>query len=150
MKDNLFVTSVFYPLINRFPNGKAEKLGNEVSKIVSDIEMYIKGIRNVSYGSDLKTVALVFYVLPDIYLKDNLKEIDNYMRSELLYKINIIVEKDFFNKTSEEEKKDYLKTIVVNKLELLAVKAKKIDTDILKLIEDVKIAFNVKKVLDSR
>jgi hypothetical protein len=97
----------------------------------------LKKLNNDNYGTDLKLVLFQFYVNPIAYELDNLKEIENYRKSEKAIGIPIIVNNENFFSKQEEERYNFLKQSIFQKLELLTkvVKKKKLDTkmDLLKM-----------------
>lgn len=99
----------------------------------------IKKLKHQDYGKDLILILFKFYVNPIPYLLQNLKEIENYRKNERAIGIPIIINDDnFFNKT-EEERYDFLKKSILQKLNILGevVKKKKLDTNMELLKADV-------------
>jgi hypothetical protein len=104
----------------------------------------LKKLKNENYGQDMTIILFQFYVKPIPYLLQNLKEIESYRKKEKSIGIPIIVtDENFFNK-SEEERYNFLKQSIFQKLDLLAevVKKKKLDTDINKLKIDLQRVFD--------
>jgi len=96
------------------------------------------------YGYDMETILFKFYINPIPYLLEHLKEIENYRRNEKSIGIPIIVTNDnFFNK-AEAERWQFLKNIIMQKLDVLemVVKKKKLDTNMQLLKADVKEALS--------
>jgi hypothetical protein len=99
----------------------------------------LKKLNHIDYGNDLILILFQFYVNPIPYLLSNLKEIEAYRKKEKSIGIPIIINNDnFFNK-SEANRFEFLKQVILEKLDLLkdTVKSKKLDTDIDKLKLDL-------------
>lgn len=100
----------------------------------------LKKLKNDDYGHDLKLALFQFYVKPTLNEIEALKEIESYRKSEKSIGIPIIVtDENFFNK-SEEERYDFLKRSILQKLDLLeeVVKRRKLDTNIDLLRKDLR------------
>lgn len=92
----------------------------------------LKKLKYEDYGNDLMLILFQFYVKPIPYLQQNLKEIENYRKSEKSIGIPIIVtDENFFNK-SKDGRYNFLKQVMLQKLDLLTevVKKKKLDTNV--------------------
>ena len=103
------------------------------------ISVPLKKLKRTDYGEDLKLALLQFYVLPLLELLAVLKDIERYRAKERAIGIPIIIhDENFFNR-SELERRDFLKTSILEKLDLLAVvvKRNKLDTNIELLKVDV-------------
>lgn len=98
------------------------------------IDKQLKQIRNVDYGSDLKLILFQFYVYP---LQD-LEPVE-YRKREKSIGIPIVIDDENFFSKSDEERYNFLKESILNKLDLLAevVKKKKLDTNVEKLKYDL-------------
>lgn len=99
----------------------------------------LKTLRHEDYGADLLMVLFQFYVNPVPYLRQHLMEIESYRRNEKAIGIPIIInDKNFFDK-SEDERRDFLKKTILQKLDLLeqVVRRKKLDTNVSLLKADV-------------
>ncbi|TAF73038.1 MAG: hypothetical protein EAZ53_13825 [Bacteroidetes bacterium] len=104
------------------------------------ISNVIKNLKYEIYGNDLKLALLQFILKPIPYLLQSLKPIESYRSKEKSIGIPIIITDDnFFNK-SEEQRFEFLKQSIYQKLELLkeVVKKKKLDTNIDLLISDLR------------
>lgn len=110
-----------------------------------------KGIGNVlkalsyeEYGNDMKRILFQFYVNPIPYEQQNLKEIEPYRSREKAIGIPIIVTNENFFIKQEEERYNFLKQTILQKLDLLAnvVKKKKLDTKIDLLKADLQKILN--------
>ncbi|MDB5029334.1 hypothetical protein [Mucilaginibacter sp.] len=110
-------------------------------KGISDI---IKKLKHEDYGKDIILILFKFYVKPIPYLLQNLKEIENYTKNEKSIGIPVIITEENFFYKSEEERYDYLKQSILQKLDILAevIKKKKLDTSMELLKADTR------KVLD--
>lgn len=99
----------------------------------------LKSLKRSDYGKDLKLALFQFYVLPLIEELAHLKEIERYRPKERAIGIPIIIhDENFFNRT-DYERRIFLRTAILDKLDLLAnvVKRNKLDTDIELLKADV-------------
>ena len=118
-------------------------------RIANEFRPYIdgeKGIVNIlkklkyeDYGKDLELALFQFYVKPTLIEIQRLKEIESYRKKEKAIGIPIIVtDENFFNK-SEEERYNFLKQAILQKMDLLAevIKKKKLDTNMVKLKIDL-------------
>jgi len=96
------------------------------------ISNILKKLKHKDYGKDIVLILFQFYINPIPYLKDNLKEIENYRKAEKSIGIPIIVTNENFFGKSEEERNSFFETSILQKLDLLGelVKKKKLDTDI--------------------
>lgn len=98
-----------------------------------------KTLKRSDYGEDLKLALLQFYVLPLLEELAYLKEIERYRPKERAIGIPIIIhDENFFNR-SDYERHVFLRTAILEKLDLLArvVKRNKLDTNIELLKADV-------------
>ena len=92
------------------------------------------------YGQDLELILFQFYTNPLEIVAIRLREVEYYRRKERAIGVSVVVnERNFFN-GSEMERQDFLRDIIVTKLELLGktVKRGKLDTNIDLLQQDVK------------
>lgn len=99
----------------------------------------LKTLKRSDYGEDLKLALLQFYVLPLLEQLAYLKEIERYRPKERSIGIPIIIhDENFFNR-SDYERRAFLRTAILEKLDLLArvVKRNKLDTNIELLKADV-------------
>jgi hypothetical protein len=101
-------------------------------------------LKRQDYGQDLQLVLFQFYVLPLIEELAVLKEIGRYRPKERSIGIPVIVhDENFFDKTDFARRR-FLKDVILEKLDLLAVviKRNKLDTNIALLKSDVeKLSF---------
>ena len=107
------------------------------------IDNTLKKLNNEDYGNDLELALFQFYIKPIPYLLQNLKEIESYRKKEKAIGIPVIVtDENFFNK-SEEERYQFLRRSIFQKLDLLAevIKKKKLDTNMEKLKIDLEKIF---------
>jgi len=104
----------------------------------------ISKLEREKYGKDIDLILFQFSVNPIPYELPYLKEIENYRKKEKAIGGWIIVNNENFFSTSEEERYDFLKQSILQKMDLLAevVKKKKLDTN----MELLKI--DLQKVLD--
>jgi hypothetical protein len=104
----------------------------------------LKSLKRSDYGENLQLALFQFYVLPLLEQLAYLKDIERYRPKERAIGIPIIIhDENFFNK-SDLERRKFLKDIILEKLDLLAVvvKRNKLDTDIALLKSDVeKLSF---------
>lgn len=91
------------------------------------------------YGQDFHLVLFQFYVKPIPYLRDSLREIENYRRKEKSIGIPLIIDEENFFKLDIADRQIFLKRTILDKLELLKEKVKrnKLDPDILGLKKEV-------------
>ncbi|MFZ1520026.1 MAG: hypothetical protein WAU11_14700 [Ignavibacteriaceae bacterium] len=98
----------------------------------------LRVLKNHSYGNDLELVLFQFYVNP-LSEEKNKKEIERYRKKEKSIGLSVIVDdSNFFNK-SEEERQQYLKKIILSRLDLLnkVIKRNNLDTMLEALKMDV-------------
>lgn len=100
----------------------------------------LKTIKWLSYGEDFHLVLFEFYVNPIPYERNALREIGNYRRKEKSIGIPIILDEVFFQ-LDEIDRQTFLKTIILNKLDLLKEKIKrnKLDLNIISLKQNVEL-----------
>lgn len=91
----------------------------------------LKKLNHEDYGTDLILVLFQFYVNPLPIEIQNLKEIENYKKSEKAIGIPIIINNENFFSISEEARYIFLKQSILQKMDVLAevVKKKKLDTN---------------------
>jgi hypothetical protein len=96
-------------------------------------------LKRRDYGKDLDFALFKFYLLPLIEELAVLKEIERYRPKERAIGIPIIIHDDNFFNRSDFERRKFLKDVILEKLDLLAVviKRNKLDTDIALLRSDV-------------
>lgn len=95
------------------------------------ISNIVKKLEHKNYGKDLELILFQFYVKPTQIEIERLKTIESYRKKERAIGVPIIItDENFFNK-SEKERYDFLKEIILQKMDLLAevVKKKKLDTN---------------------
>ncbi|UKB84847.1 hypothetical protein LF887_04210 [Chryseobacterium sp. MEBOG06] len=107
----------------------------------------LKELKKENYGNDLELALFQFYVNPIEYELNNLKEIESYRKKEKSIGIPIIIDdENFFSKT-EQERYNFLKQSILQKMEVLleVVKKKKLDTkmdllksDLRKVLEELR------------
>lgn len=99
----------------------------------------LKKLRSENYGKDLMIILFQFYVNPLPIELQNLKGIENYRKKEKAIGIPIIVTDENFFSKSEEERCNFLKQSIIQKMDLLAevVKKKKLDTNMEQLKVDL-------------
>jgi uncharacterized small protein (DUF1192 family) len=99
----------------------------------------LKSLRRIDYGKNLQLALFQFYVLPLLEQLIYLKDIERYRPKERAIGIPIIIhDENFFNR-SDSERRKFLKDVILEKLDLLAVviKRNKLDTNIALLKSDV-------------
>jgi hypothetical protein len=99
----------------------------------------LKTLPHEDYGADLVRVLLQFYVNPVPYLRQHLQEIESYRRNERAIGVPIVIDDRNFFDRFEDERRDFLKRTVLQKLDLLEqiVRRKKLDTNVALLKADV-------------
>lgn len=103
------------------------------------ISSLLKTLRRQDYGRDLDLVLLQFYLLPLIEELAELKDIEAYRKKEKSIGIPIIIhDENFFNR-SDIERRGFLKSTILEKLDLLSgvIRTKKLDTNLGSLKSDV-------------
>ena len=92
----------------------------------------------------MKRILFQFYIMPCDYERMHIKKIEQYREKEKTIGIPIVVEQSFFQ-FSETEKKDFLVSSMLSKLNILrnVVQNKKLDTNMTKLIRDFTCKLNV-------
>ncbi|GCB34059.1 hypothetical protein [Bacteroides faecalis] len=96
-------------------------------------------LKREDYGSDMNLILFEFYVDPIPCLRQHLKEIESYRKKEKAIGIPIIItDENFFNK-SEEERYEFLKVSIMQKMDLLeaVIKRRKLDTNMKQLKSDL-------------
>lgn len=106
------------------------------------IKQMLKDFPSDRYGKDLSLILLRFIVCPVDYLRQNLKDVGPYSKTDKSVDLMIVLEEDFFKKSIASQK-TYLAESIQSKLDLLVdiCKRKKLDTDINKLKMDVEKIF---------
>ncbi len=105
----------------------------------SGIDIKLKRLSYEDYGKDLKLILLQFYVKPMQLELKNLKEIESYRKKEKAIGVPIVITEDnFFNK-KEKDRRDFLKKIILDKMNVLedVVKKRKLDTNMSNLKLDL-------------
>ena len=84
------------------------------------IRDHLRTLKRSDYGKDLKLALFQFYVLPLLEELAYLKEIERYRPKERAIGIPIIIhDENFFNR-SDYERRVFLRTTILEKLDLLA------------------------------
>lgn len=99
-------------------------------------------LKYTNYGKDLVLILFQFYVNPFQFEINDLPEIEKYRIKEKSIGIPIVINDESFFKRSEEERYEFLKEVLIRKIDLISevVRKKKLDTNIEKLKTDL---FNV-------
>lgn len=131
-----------YPDSDQDTKEEASKKGQLFRRYIwgeSGICDTLKALNHEDYGADLVMVLFQFYVNPIPYLRQHLTEIESYRRNEKAIGIPIIVNDENFFDKSEDERRDFLRKAILQKLDLLeqVVRRKKLDTNISLLKADV-------------
>ncbi|MDR0866128.1 MAG: hypothetical protein LBO74_14525 [Candidatus Symbiothrix sp.] len=100
----------------------------------------LKPLNRKKYGKDMELILFQFEVNPVPYLLEHLKEIENYRKKEKAIGIPIIVNDENFFNTSEKDRYNFIKTSIMQKMDLLedVVKKKKLDTNMELLKKDLR------------
>ena len=85
------------------------------------ISVPLKTLNRSDYGRDLKLALFKFYTLPLIETLAVVKEIERYRPKERSIGIPIIIHDDNFFNRSDYERRVFLKNILLEKLDLLAL-----------------------------
>ena len=103
----------------------------------------LKQLKNKDYGGDLSIVLFQFYVNPLAVELQHLKEIEPYRKTEKSIGIPIIINNENFFSKLDEERHNFLKQTILQKLDLLGevVKKKKLDTNTKQLKYDLRNVF---------
>jgi hypothetical protein len=99
----------------------------------------ISRLERDNYGRDMELILFQFHVNPIPYILPYLKEIESYRKKEKSIGVTIIItDENFFNKY-EQERYDFIKTSIMQKMDLVeeVVKKKKLDTDMELLKKDL-------------
>ena len=104
----------------------------------------LKKLKQKDYGADLKLALFQFYLKPTPYELEKLKEIESYRMDEKSIGVPIIVNDENFFSKSEEERFNFLKRSILQKMILLneVVKRNKLDTKMDLLKADLQKLFN--------
>ncbi|ESU25231.1 hypothetical protein FLJC2902T_31730 [Flavobacterium limnosediminis JC2902] len=104
----------------------------------------LKSLKWQTYGQDFHLILFQIYVKPIPYLREALREIENYRKKEKSIGISIILDDENFFNLNEAERQKFVKTILNNKLDLLSkkIKSNNLDLDIEKLKIDIDSSLN--------
>ncbi|MDD5138976.1 MAG: hypothetical protein PHY43_01805 [Verrucomicrobiales bacterium] len=150
-ENNIFGCFISYPSLYHDATQQMKTLAKEQGDLFRTYIWGEKGIcdnlkklKNEDYGKDLVLALFQFYVNPIPYELQNLKDIESYRKKEKSIGIPIIVNNENFFRKSEEERYDFLKQTILQKLDLLAavVKRRKLDTKIKLLKSDLQKVLN--------
>jgi hypothetical protein len=99
----------------------------------------LKSLKWKGYGKDFELILFEFYVKPNPELRDSLREMGNYRRKEKAIGIPVIIDNSNFFKLNTADRQVFLKTTILDRLELLREKTKrnKLDIDVSRLKSDV-------------
>jgi hypothetical protein len=103
----------------------------------------LKSLKHEAYGKDLVLILFQFYLNPIPYELENLKEIERYRKKEKSIGIPVIVnDNNFFNR-SENDRQEFLRKSILQKIDLLStvVNRNKLDTKIELLKTDIEMLF---------
>lgn len=143
---NIFACFVSYPsLVSDVPEqtkDEALRKGDMFRSYIwgeVGLDRFIKKIPFSDYGQDLKRILFQFYVLPCDYERMHIMDVENYRKREKAIGIPIVIEDDFFQK-NDAQRKSFLVSSIVSKIEELKeiVKKNKLDTDFKQLIIDLR------------
>ncbi len=100
----------------------------------------IKELKHEKYGKDIVLILLQFNVKPLPHTLEHLREIENYRSKEKAIGINIIIEENFFSKNNAE-RIEFMKDIIIEKLDLLKTRItkNKLDTNVDLLKQDLEV-----------
>jgi hypothetical protein len=134
-----YVATTFNQNMNEQENKNIAELFRSYIYGKKGIYEIISKLEREKYGKDMDLILFQFSVNPIPYELPYLKEIENYRKKEKAISGWIIINKEnFFNK-SEIERYNFIKTSIVQKMDLLAevVKKKKLDTNMKLLKADL-------------
>jgi len=119
--------------------------GDEFSSYVwgdTGISHRLYRLRNNTYGADLKLILLEFYVLPLIEQLKHFRDLGRYRPKEQAIGVRIIVHDTNFFSCSDYDRREFLKTTILERLGLIARMAKRnrLDADMPLLIRDTERA----------
>ena len=99
----------------------------------------LKGLKWQEFGQDFHIILFEIYVKPIPYLRDALKEMENYRRKVKSIGIPVILDQENFFKLTEIDRHKFFHSTILKRLELLKekVKANKLDLDIERLKTEV-------------
>ncbi len=103
------------------------------------IDVHLKKLNHIDYGTDLILILLQFYLIPIPYEIEHLREIESYRKRERSIGVPIIPNEENFFAKPDLGRKEYLKSSILYKLDLVAnvVKRRKLDTKIDQLKSDL-------------
>jgi hypothetical protein len=103
----------------------------------------LKTLEREVYGKDMCLILFKFRVNPIPYELEHLEEIEKYRKREKAIGISIVINEENFFSKSEEERYAFLKSSILQKIDLLAevVREKKLDTNIPLLKADIEGMF---------
>ena len=90
----------------------------------------LKSLEWQEFGSDLKLILFEFYVKPIPYERQQLKLVGNYRRKELSIGVPVILDDDNFFKLEENERQEFFRTTILERLTLVAEKVKRNNLDV--------------------
>ncbi|WP_185965583.1 Imm44 family immunity protein [Flavobacterium zepuense] len=95
----------------------------------------LKNLKYYNYGKDIKLILLQFYVNPIPYLKENLKEVEEYRKREKSIGLSIVIDQDNFFSKDETHKFLFLKDEIISRI--IQLQKINLDTNIEILINDL-------------
>ena len=150
-KENIFgvFIATSFKLKTDSDKKKANKNGDIFDKYLwgnTGVKQILINLDHIKYGSDLELILFEFYLDP---LDDQIrlrKPVGNYRKKEKAIGLVFNIFDDFFE-MSHESRVDYLKKIIIERLEELKIRVKKnkLDLDIDILILDTKEALKAFK-----
>lgn len=107
----------------------------------------LQSLKPDAYGKDLRLILLQCYVFPSNISLEHIKEVEGYNAREKAVTLSIVITHAFFNQ-SEQQRQAFLAATIVDRLTLLpaVIKAKRLDTKIEELIQDVAAVLGQKSV----
>jgi len=123
-------------------DAQIEKIGEEFGEYVwgkTGLAAKLQVLTNNDYGQDLNFILFRFLIFPEDEKLAELEEVEDYDPKEKATAVNIIVDNENFVHKSEVERHKFLHNAILSTLNSLAtaIKRKKLDTKIDKLIADV-------------
>ena len=111
------------------------------------IDRQLKILKYQDYGQDLKLILFQLTVKPTELEIRAYKEIENYRNKERAIGIPILVTIENFFCKNEERRVDYLRQVIIEKMDILerTIQKKKLDTNITQLKKDIRNIFQTNK-----
>ncbi len=143
MSDKDSIIGFFMSVSHMYNEG--EKVERQIDSQFEEFATYISatnGLANTlrtlnrsDYGRDITLILFQLYVFPSDTELSYVKELERYRPSEKSVGASIVITNDNFFNNTDEQRRSFLRTSIMNRLDLLdnMVKRRKFDTDMSKL-----------------